>query len=90
MKDRESVVAGFDIREDYVKRLIKSFNYKGNSDHEDPWSILWDFQGEIIKELTNRVVERLENLKDHEQEMHSFDVVHGIEQAIRIVKDGIE
>ena len=34
-------------RGEYVRRIVEAVRYKGTDDHEDVWSILWDFQEEI-------------------------------------------
>jgi hypothetical protein len=34
-------------RGEYVRRIFEAVRYKGTEDHEDVWSILWDFQEEI-------------------------------------------
>lgn len=46
-----------------AKQIRKAVDYKGTADHEDVQSILRKFQEEITKEFTDRIVERLEKLR---------------------------
>lgn len=61
MTDNEIIKAETDNRREYVKRIVNAVNYKGSDDHEDVWSILWEYQKEN-RDTINRQKAEIERL----------------------------
>ena len=91
MSERITCNAEIERRQEYTRRIVKAVNYKGNADHEDVPSILREFQEEIIKELTDKVVEQLEEKNNHYSNMDSMVAIGrrlAYKEAVEIVKKG--
>lgn len=96
MSERITYNAEIERRQEYTRRIVKAVNYKGNADHEDVPSILREFQEEIIKELTDKIVEQLEEASHwtephYDEDGYSCDdeyEVITLDIAIEIVKKG--
>ena len=54
MTDKVNVNAEMLRRQEYVRRIIRAVNYKGNNDYEDVPSILYEYQEENL-DLINRL-----------------------------------
>ena len=62
MSERIAYNPEIERRQEYTRRIVKAVNHKGNADYEDVPSILQKFQEEIVNELTDKVVEQLEEM----------------------------
>lgn len=47
MADKVTYSSERQRRGEYVRRIVEAINYRGENDHEDLWSILYDFEKEI-------------------------------------------
>ena len=86
-------------RQEYTRRIIKAVNFKGDGDHEDVPSILYEFQEEIIKEHNDKIVKQLEEMRDKADNYQAASCTsdeinyytgleNGFIKAIEIVKSG--